>query len=102
MKRLAAFALLLAGTAVLAQTKPAKWDINTPPGAIVRQVAIDTDEGSWMDVDVAPDGQTLAFTLLGDIYTMPIVGGTPTRIAEGLAYEIQPRFSPDGLSLIHI
>jgi imidazolonepropionase-like amidohydrolase/Tol biopolymer transport system component len=96
MKRLAAFALLLAGTAVLAQTKPAKWDINTPPGAIVRQVAIDTDEGSWMDVDVAPDGQTLAFTLLGDIYTMPIVGGTPTRIAEGLAYEIQPRFSPDG------
>ena len=49
-----------------------------------------------MDVDVSPDGGTLAFTLLGDIYTMPIAGGTPTRIAEGLAYEIQPRFSPDG------
>src|SRR3546814_7896351 len=34
--------------------------------------------------------------LLGDIYIMPIEGGTPTRIAEGLAFEHQPRFSPDG------
>ena len=90
-------AVLFAG-GVQAQTpaKPPKWDVNAPPGAVVRQVAIDTDEGSWMDVDVAPDGKTLAFTLLGDIYTLPIAGGTPTRIAEGLAYEVQPRFSPDG------
>ena len=49
-----------------------------------------------MNVDVAPDGRTIAFDMLGDIYTMPIEGGTPTRIAEGLAYEHQPRFSPDG------
>ncbi len=75
---------------------PAAWDVNAPTGAALRTVAIDTDEGSWMDVDVSPDGRTLAFTLLGDIYTMPIGGGTPTRIAEGLAWEVQPRFSPDG------
>ena len=49
-----------------------------------------------MDVDVSPDGQTLAFALLGDIYTMPIEGGNPTRIASGLSWEVQPRFSPDG------
>src|SRR5688572_21762677 len=79
-----------------AEAKPAKWDVNAPPGAIIRQVPIAVDEGSWMDVDVSPDGRTLAFTLLGDIYTMPISGGTPTRIAEGLAWEVQPRFSPDG------
>lgn len=72
------------------------WDVNAPPGAQLRQATIDTDEGSWMDVDVSPDGSTIAFTLLGDIYTMPIAGGTPTRIAEGLAWEVQPRFSPDG------
>ena len=76
--------------------KKAKWDVNAPQGAVLRQVRIDTDEGSWMDVDVSPDGGTIAFTLLGDIYTMPIAGGTPTRIAEGLAWEVQPRFSPDG------
>lgn len=73
-----------------------KWDIMAPRGAEVRQVPIRTDQGTWMDVDVSPDGRTLAFTLLGDIYTMPITGGTPTRIAEGLAWEIHPRFSPDG------
>ncbi len=72
------------------------WDITAPRGATIRQVPIRTDEGTWMDVDVSPDGRTLAFALLGDIYTMPVSGGTPTRIAEGLAWEIQPRFSPDG------
>ena len=73
-----------------------EWDISAPPGFDVKQVPIQTDEGTWMDVDVSPDGGMLAFTLLGDIYTMPISGGTPNRIAEGLAWEIQPRFSPDG------
>ena len=82
-----------------AQVAPAsdeKWDVMNPRGATVRQVPIRTDEGTWMDVDISPDGGTLAFSLLGDIYTMPISGGTPTRIAEGLAWEVQPRFSPDG------
>ena len=74
----------------------AKWDVNAPRGATITQVPIRTDEGTWMDVDVSPDGSTIAFTLLGDIYTMPITGGTPTRISEGLAWEVHPRFSPDG------
>lgn len=76
--------------------KDEKWDVNAPQGATIRQVPIKTDEGTWMDVDISPDGKTLAFTLLGDIYIMPISGGTPTRIAEGMAWEVHPRFSPDG------
>ncbi|WP_347302774.1 amidohydrolase family protein [Croceibacterium sp. TMG7-5b_MA50] len=100
MLRLVTLALL-AGTALshaaTAQENDApKWDVNAPAGATIRQVPISTSEGSWMDLDVSPDGGTIAFTLLGDIYTMPIGGGTPTRIAEGLAWEVQPRFSPDG------
>ncbi|KTE24196.1 MULTISPECIES: amidohydrolase family protein [unclassified Sphingopyxis] len=79
-----------------ADAKPEKWDVNAPPGMTTHKVPIAVDEGSWMNVDVAPDGRTIAFDLLGDIYTMSIEGGTPTRIAEGLAYEHQPRFSPDG------
>jgi imidazolonepropionase-like amidohydrolase/Tol biopolymer transport system component len=73
-----------------------KWDVSAPPGLTVRQVPIAVDEGTWMNVDVSPDGRQVAFDILGDIYVMPIGGGTPTRIAEGLAYETQPRFSPDG------
>ena len=79
-----------------ARAKPPKWDVNRPLGARIRQVPIKVDEGSWMDVDVSPDGRRVAFTLLGDIYTMPIEGGAATRIAEGLAWEVHPRFSPDG------
>ena len=78
------------------EASDAKWDVMAPGNAVLTQVPIRTDEGTWMDVDVSPDGRTLAFALLGDIYTMPISGGTPTRIAEGLAWEVQPRFSPDG------
>ncbi|KTE22006.1 amidohydrolase [Sphingopyxis sp. H050] len=96
-------AILACSTSVWAQTappaadtKPEKWDVNAPPGMTTHKVPIAVDEGSWMNVDVAPDGRTIAFDLLGDIYTMLIEGGPPTRIAEGLAYEHQPRFSPDG------
>ncbi|MFO6446374.1 amidohydrolase family protein [Erythrobacter sp. NE805] len=73
-----------------------KWSVDAPKGAVLKQVPIKVTEGTWMDVDVAPDGKTIAFTLLGDIYTMPIAGGTPTRISEGLSWDVQPRFSPDG------
>lgn len=94
-------ATLLFASSALAQEKaekpvPEKWDVNAPKGATIKQVPINVDEGSWIDVDVSPDGQSIVFALLGDIYTMPISGGTPVRIAEGLAWEVQPRFSPDG------
>lgn len=94
------FALTLAlacTSGAFAQNKKdaAKWDVNAPPLPI-RNVPINVDEGTWMNLDVSPDGQTIAFDLLGDIYTIPITGGTPTRIAKGLAFEVQPRFSPDG------
>ena len=75
---------------------PAPWNVEAPAGAIVQQVPIRTSEGSWIDLDVSRDGRTIAFSLLGDIYTMPIAGGTPTRVSEGLSWEVQPRFSPDG------
>ncbi len=74
--------------------KPA-WDVANPP-LKTREIPIDVDEGTWMSVDVSPDGTRIAFDLLGDIYTLPIAGGTATRIAEGLPFEMQPRFAPDG------
>ncbi len=55
-----------------------------------------TDEGTWMNLDVSPDGQTIVFDLLGDIYTIPITGGTAKALRTGIPFEVQPRFSPDG------
>src|SRR5262245_25701114 len=60
------------------------------------KVSFSTDEGTWMSLDVSPDGQTIAFDLLGDIYTVPITGGEAKRIVGGMSFDAQPKFSPDG------
>ncbi|NIT57507.1 MAG: hypothetical protein GWN00_15145, partial [Aliifodinibius sp.] len=59
-----------------------------------------TDEGTWMNLDVSPDGSQIVFDLLGDIYLLPIEGGQASLIRGGHAYEIQPRFSPDGSKIL--
>jgi len=55
-----------------------------------------------MSLDVSPDGKTIVFDLLGDLYTIPITGGDATRIMGGLAMDVQPRYSPDGQSLVFV
>ncbi len=59
-------------------------------------LAFTTDEITWPSVTTSPDGRTIAFDVLGDIYTLPVDGGTATRIIGGLSFESQPVYSPDG------
>lgn len=72
-----------------------KWDISAAHGP-TKTISFDTDEGTWMDVDVSPDGSQVLFSLLGDIYRLPIGGGAAQRISSGPAWDVQPRWSPDG------
>lgn len=67
-----------------------------------RTVNFTTSEITWMSIDVSPDGQTIAFDLMGDIYTMPISGGAATAVTSGMAYDVHPRFSPNGESLLFV
>ena len=60
------------------------------------------DEGTFISLDVSPDGKSIVFDLLGDLYTMPISGGKATRITSGMSYDVQPRFSPDGKKIVFI
>ena len=71
------------------------WDVNNMPGP-KRTVELAVDEGTWLSLDVSPDGKTIAFDLLGDIFLLPIAGGEAKPIATGPAWDMQPRFSPDG------
>ncbi|HWO03107.1 MAG TPA: amidohydrolase family protein [Blastocatellia bacterium] len=66
------------------------------------KIEFTTDEGTWMSLDVSPDGKTIVFDLLGDLYTMPVSGGEAKRIIGGLSFESQPRFSPDGKRIVYI
>src|SRR5215213_6608958 len=67
-----------------------------------RPLKFTTDEGTWMSLDVSPDGKTIVFDLLGDIYTIPIGGGSANRITSGSGFDGQPRFSPDGKSIVFV
>lgn len=61
-----------------------------------RLVTFETDEGTWMSVNVSPDGHRLVFDLLGDLYALDTAGGSAVPISRGLAFESQPVHSPDG------
>ena len=85
------------------EAEEASWDTTAPYADVdPRDVSIDVTEGTWMSLDVSPDGETIVFDLLGDIYRLPIDGGAAERLLDGLAWEIQPRFSPDGSEIAFI
>ncbi|KAA3618608.1 MAG: amidohydrolase [Calditrichaeota bacterium] len=89
------FALL--STNILANEKEVKkkWNVNEFHGPI-DSLEITTDEGTWMNLDVSPSGDEIVFDMLGDIYLVSINGGQAIALRKGPAFEVQPRFSPDG------
>jgi Tol biopolymer transport system component len=97
MNRSLAATLLLAVSATTTSVAQ-QPDRPKPPLPLeaARKAEFTATHGTWMSVDVSPDGQTIVFDLLGDLYTLPITGGRATRITSGLAFDAQPRFSPDG------
>jgi imidazolonepropionase-like amidohydrolase/Tol biopolymer transport system component len=75
--------------------KKKEWDVTTPPGPY-KEIEFTTNEGTWMNLDVSPDGKEIVFDLLGDIYIIPVSGGDAKPVLTGHSWEVQPRFSPDG------
>ena len=64
-----------------------------------RMINFNTTEGTWLSLDISPDGETIMFSMLGDLYTIPFSGGKATRITDGLALDTKPSYSPDGKSI---
>lgn len=77
-------------------------ELNELPLKPGREFSFDLTEGSWISVDVSPDGKTIVFDFLGDLYTIPIEGGEAVQITKGMQFDSQPRFSPDGSSIAFI
>ena len=65
-----------------------------------RKVAFTTTEGTWTSLDVSPDGKTIVFDMMGDLYTLPITGGKATQLTRGIALDSHPRWSPDGKKIL--
>lgn len=99
-----AFALvtLLTITAAGAQaeeTQP-EWNVTDTTSAVT-STTIDTREGTWMNIDVSPDGEHLLFDLLGDLYELPIDGGEARAVTTGHGWDFQPRYTTDGTAVIY-
>ncbi|MBW3528727.1 amidohydrolase family protein [Shewanella sp. NKUCC05_KAH] len=78
------------------ETKESTWNVNAPANAPLVQVKVDVNEGTWMNLSVSPDGKYIVFDLLGDIYQIPVTGGEAKPLAQGIAWQMQPVYSPDG------
>lgn len=110
MKNFLITILLLFAMVAFAQEKEEKKDSvkeedkkkKDLPLKVGRRVPMKTNEGTWMSLDVSPDGKTIAFDFLGDIYTMPIAGGKATQFTTGMAFDSHPKFSPDGKRILMI
>lgn len=102
LRSLFLFIIITSVNSVFAQKndkkEESKWDVSNPyPNDWnFKTVNLKTNEGTWMNLDVSPDGESIVFDLLGDIYKIPAEGGKATILRTGIPYEIQPRFSPDG------
>jgi Tol biopolymer transport system component len=81
----------------------AAWDVTTPRGK-ARTISFTTDEGTWLSPDVSPDGRTIVFDMVGDIWVLPIAGGEakPLTRASGMALNFHAAFSPDGSKIAFI
>ncbi len=89
-----------AKASVDSEEKEPAWSIEKPPGPLSQQ-QIDVSEGTWISVDVSPNGKEIVFDLLGDLYVMPISGADgeerfPEKLTSGIAWDFQPRFSHEG------
>ncbi len=72
------------------------WSIEESRAPSTTTLGFTATEGTWISLDVSPDGRHIAFELLGHIYEMPIEGGEARALTTGRSWNSFPRYSPDG------
>jgi Tol biopolymer transport system component len=72
--------------------------VNTLQGA-TKDVSVEFHEGTNMAAAPSPDGKRIAFTAMGALWTIPIAGGTATRITGWDMEPTAPVWSPNGSTI---
>jgi Tol biopolymer transport system component len=99
------FGLRLAMFAVLSALTPLRlyaqsfWNVDSAR-APEKLLEFTATEGTWISVDVSPDGRMLVFDLLGHLYEMPFGGGEARMLTRGRSWNHLPRYSPDGTKIM--
>ena len=95
-------ALFIVSFVVFAQKDTSFTTYKHLPLKATRMFDLKTNEGTWTSLDVSPDGSTIVFDMMGDLYTLPISGGKAIQITRGLAFDQHPRYSPDGKKILFV
>ena len=100
-KKLISFALFFFATAATAQES--EWDVTIPRGQ-TRTIEFTTTEGTFISVDISPDGAWVVFDLLGHVYRVLAAGGDAECLTcnSGIALNYNPRYAPDGTQIAFI
>jgi Tol biopolymer transport system component len=81
-----------------------EWDVTLARGQ-TKVVDFTTEEGTWVSVDVSPDGRWMVFDLIGHIYRASTSGGgeaTALTQDAGISMNYMPRISPDGRTIAFV
>ncbi|MFW6010421.1 MAG: TolB family protein, partial [Gemmatimonadota bacterium] len=92
------FLLILPPASIDAQAAATEdWDVTLARGE-TRDLDFEVDEGTWLSVDLSPDGEWVVMDLLGLIYRVPSGGGEAELLTRdaGVSLNYHPRYSPDG------
>lgn len=93
---LSLFLVALPFSKLMAQSEDLKDSGKDLPLDAERSVSLETNEGTWLSLDVSPDGETIIFDYMGNLFQMPIEGGKAEQLTRGMGFDSQPKFSPDG------
>lgn len=81
------------------QSEPSHKDLDITPD---RTVAINSNEGTWMSLDVHPNGEKVIFDYMGNLFEMPIEGGDANQLTRGMGFDSQPVYSPNGNKVVFV
>jgi len=69
------------------------WTFSLP--VLARTLEFQTTQVTAPDVALSPNGQTLVFTMLGHLFSLPSIGGTAEQLTFGPYYDKDPVCSPE-------
>ena len=100
----AALALALTTPLAAQDADDDDWDVTLARGE-TREIDFTIEEGTWMSLDVSPDGRWVVFDLLAHVYRVPADGGGEAELltgGTGVATNYHPRYSPDGSTIAFV